>query len=162
MRMRLLVDEDTSPSCADGLLALGFEADHVVRLGLSSLSDLALFDFALRNGYSGMVTHDGFTEQGTEPGAQRAMIHGLRIIKLAQPRREPRGPIADIERLERHLFIIREALVPGSIIRRVKIWGANRRPELETILDARDQLLAIELRRIGVTWPRSGTLLLHQ
>ena len=146
--MRLLVDEDTSPAAAEELSSLGIEATHVTDLNLLGSSDVQLFEFALANRYDGIVTHDRYTGSEVEPHALRAMINGLRIIKLGRPRREPRGPQAERERLRSHIEIIREALRPTSQIRRVTIRRAADQPELESLGDVRRRLDDIERGRL--------------
>jgi len=48
--MKLLVDANLSPTVAEGLTKAGFEAVHVVELGLVTASDEDIFDRAVRDG----------------------------------------------------------------------------------------------------------------
>lgn len=55
--MKLLVDANLSPSVAEGLRTAGFEAVHVVDLGLVTASDDEIFDAASAEGLT-VVTAD--------------------------------------------------------------------------------------------------------
>lgn len=55
--MKLLVDANLSPRVADGLRQAGFEAVHVVDLGLVTASDDEIFDRATAEGLT-VVTAD--------------------------------------------------------------------------------------------------------
>lgn len=55
--MRLLVDANLAPRVADQLRAAGFDAVHVVDLGLQSASDEGIFDRAVADGLT-VVTAD--------------------------------------------------------------------------------------------------------
>jgi predicted nuclease of predicted toxin-antitoxin system len=55
--MKLVVDANLSPRVADDLRAAGFEADHVVEIGLMTASDDEIFDQAIADGLT-VVTAD--------------------------------------------------------------------------------------------------------
>lgn len=55
--MKFLLDANLSPRVADGLRAAGFDAIHVVDVGLVTASDSAIFDRAAADGLT-IVTSD--------------------------------------------------------------------------------------------------------
>lgn len=55
--IRLLIDECLTPRLMDRAHKAGFEAHHVIHLGLAGASDLELFEYAFDNGFT-VVTNN--------------------------------------------------------------------------------------------------------
>lgn len=126
--MRLLADENAAFALERALAAAGEEAKHVKTLKLNGSPDPAIFEYALREGYDGIVTKDRYSEPGAHLAALRAMRVGLRIIELRFRDNAPgTGDDGDqVDLVISNLDEIRRAVDPDSDARHLVLNGRTR------------------------------------
>lgn len=99
---------------ADDLRALGIRADHVDGLNMKGASDPDVFATALRLGCDAVVTKDRYRQESERLASLRAMLGGLRIVRLVFRTDSPARASAEAElRLIRaHLDDLQRAFEP--------------------------------------------------
>jgi predicted nuclease of predicted toxin-antitoxin system len=128
--MKLLIDNALSPRVAEGLLAAGYQAVHVGRLGMGKASDEEIFDWCSANDHI-VVSAD--TDFGALLAQRRAEKPSVLLLRRSSQRR----PETQIELLLANLPALIEPLEVGSIVvieesrirvRTLPIHGAFSRP----------------------------------
>ena len=80
--MRLLLDEGASPRLARALRERGHVADLAVEVGFRAAPDDAIL--ARAAAYDALITYDMFRQASERRSAARAMLGGLRILRVRQ------------------------------------------------------------------------------
>ena len=126
--MRLLADENAAFALEPALAAAGEEAKHVKTLKMTGSPDPVIVEYALREGYDGIVTKDRYSEPGSHLAAFQAMRDGLRIIELRFRDNSPgTGDDGDqVDLVISNLAEIERAIEPGSDIRHLVLNGRTR------------------------------------
>jgi predicted nuclease of predicted toxin-antitoxin system len=107
--MRLLLDANLAPRVADELRTAGFDAVHVVDLGLKDAHDAAIFDRAVADGLTVVTADSDFgmllaLRRATSP----SVIHLRHVAELA--------PDAHVGLLVANLSAIEADLDRGAIV----------------------------------------------
>ncbi len=142
--MRLLLDENMSRIERE-LTAAGIPTDHIDTLKLKGIGDWRVFQVARERGYDAIVTKDHYRQPAARRASLRAMVQGLRIVRLTF---SPDGPVSDRDASQLALIVARR----GEIEQVIKPDSATRLLVLNANVDAvtREQTLdevAAELRR---------------
>jgi predicted nuclease of predicted toxin-antitoxin system len=129
--MKLLIDNALSPKIAEGLIAGGYQAVHVGRLGMGTASDEKIFQWCLENDHV-VVSAD------TDFGTLLAQCRGSKPSVLLLRRIAQHRPEVPIRILLANLPAIIESLEDGSVVvieenrirvRPLPIHGASFRPK---------------------------------
>ena len=128
--MKLLIDNALSPRVAEGLVADGYQAVHVGRLGMGKASDEEIFQWCHANGH---VVVSADTDFGVLLAQRRTEKPSVLLLRRSSQRR----PEVQVELLLANLPALVEPLEAGSIVvieenrirvRALPIHGACFRP----------------------------------
>jgi predicted nuclease of predicted toxin-antitoxin system len=78
MKPRFLIDAQLPPALADQLLAQGYHAEHVVRIGLGTASDKAIWEQASRSDMV-LITKDEDFVSGSWASALKPQVIWIRL-----------------------------------------------------------------------------------
>ena len=124
--MRFLIDNALSPSMADGLNKVGYDAIHVRNIGMSKASDLDILNYALKED---RIVVSADTDFGTLLALRDASKPSFILF-----RRTDKRPTALLMQLIANLEQIAEALSEGAVIviedKRIRIRQLPIMPQL--------------------------------
>lgn len=128
----------------DDLRALGIRADHVDGLEMKGASDPDVFATALRLGCDAVVTKDRYRQQPDRLASLRAMLDGLRIVRLVFQADSPARSSAEAELrlIQAHINDLQQAFEPLTSDRLLVI---NANVDRVTRVQSLDEVVA-ELR----------------
>lgn len=130
----------------DELRALGIRADHVDGLGMKAASDPDVFATALRLRCDAVVTKDRYRQEPDRLASLRAMLAGLRVVRLVFRTDSPNraSAKAELRLIRAHVDDLRQAFEPLSPERLLVLNASEDRVTRVQSLDE----VAAELRTL--------------
>ena len=125
--MRLLLDENITPSLARALRRFGDHAVHANNVELDATPDPTILAYAAANRYDAIITRDGYDEPTERRAAIDAMRAGLRIVELrfrSNERGSGRAP-EQVRLVVDNRAAIQRAVAPGSPTRKLVLSGST-------------------------------------